>query len=220
MTAVVLPSFMLIDWSRFLPAVLVLWFPIALLHGRRVRYRTLTHDWSGYWTRTFSLGLHAVDFGRAMLGAWWLAESLSAVAAARGFSRHLPLVIIAAVLGIAVTLQTLVCKQPDSSHAPFAFAGGMVAGFLPPAISAFSLLLAIVIAAGVRSPIAFFPMLSFAILAVGLLLTRTRLLPSVATAAGVVFLPWLLTLLFPRELVVSHLAKHPSVGDAKPDEEK
>jgi hypothetical protein len=204
---------MLIDWLKFLPALVLLLPPVALFHTKRVRYRALSHGWSGYWSRTFSLGLHSIDFGRAMLGAWWLADGISAGPDAYGLMRHGALFIQVPLLALAVTLQTLVSREPGSAHAPLTFVAGLVAGFLPPWIAAFSLLLGIVIAAGLRSPAGFFPLLGACVIAVGLLFSRTKLLPSLAGLACVVALPWMLTLLFPRYLALTYVARRASGSD-------
>lgn len=208
----------LIDWSKFLPALLLLLTPIALFHGRQVRHRALPQDWSGYWQRTFSLGLHTIDFGRAMLGAWCLAEALTAHPSATGFMRFNPVLAKAGVLALAAALQTFVCKEPDSAHAPFAFLGGLVLGFLPFHIASFSLLIAIVVAAGTRAPTVFFPVLSLAVVIVGALFEQKKLLLVVSCTAVVVGLPWLLVLLFPRQWVVTHVLKRTGAPSTPPDE--
>jgi hypothetical protein len=119
------------------------------------------------------------------------------------------------LLALAITLQTLVSREPGSAHAPLAFVAGLVAGFLPPSIAAFSLLLGTVIAAGLRSPAGFFPLLAVSVVAVGLLFSRTKLLPSLVGLACVVALPWMLTLLFPRYLVLSYVARRTTGSDTR-----
>jgi hypothetical protein len=198
---------MLIDWLLLLPALIILWLPVAIFHGRHIRYRELAHGWSGYWGRTLSLGLHTIDAGRAMLGAWWLSESISAPAGATDFSQHQPIFAMGVVLAVATILQTLVWKRTRSASAPFAFVGGLVAGFLPPLIAGFSLLLAIVFALGIRSPMGFFPLLSISTVGVGVFFTREKHLSALSATACVVALPWLLALLFRQRMVVSYLAK-------------
>lgn len=209
---------MLIDWIRLLPALICLLPPIAWFHGRRVRYRALSHDWSGYWRRTLGLGLHTIDFGRAALGAWCLTTSIAALPDATGPWRHAPLLVQGAVLAVAVGLQTFVSKQPGTTHAPFAFVAGLVLGFLPLPIAALALSLAVAVAAGLRTPAGFFPVFAGAILALGLALSGMAGVVRLALVAGITALPWLLTLLFPRTLVLSHLNRRISAAEAsEPD---
>ena len=208
---------MLLDWIKLLPSLVLLLVPVALFHGERVRYRAVMRDWEGYWGKTFALGLHSIDFGRAALGAWWLAESLTRAPEAQGVMRYAPLIVQTVVLTLATALQTLFCKEPDEAHAPFAFVSGLVIGFLPPLmpsltptiIAGFALLLAIVVTAGTRSGAVYFPMLAAGVVGMGaLFLQKKFLLPLIPLACGVA-LPWLLTLLFPRHFVSSYLhTKH------------
>jgi hypothetical protein len=208
---------LLIDWSKFLPALLLLLTPIALFHGKRVRHRALPQDWSAHWGRTFALGLHTIDFGRALLGAWYLTVALTARPGAGELARLYPLLAGAGVLAGAVVLQTFVCREPYSAHAPFAFVSGLVLGFLPIPVAAFALLLAIVTTYGTRAATAYFPVLGFATLASGLLFDPKKLFLPVLATAIVLILPWLLVLLFPRQWVVTHALKRVRDKDRKDD---
>ena len=200
-----------IDWFHFLPALLLLLTPIALFHGRQVRHRALPQDWTSYWGRTFSLGLHTIDLGRALLGAWYLTTALSARPnAAGGFAPYLPLLVGSVVLAVAVVLQTFVCRERYSAHAPFAFVSGLVLGFLPFHVAGFALLLAIVFAFGTRAATSYFPALGAFAIASGLLFEPKKLLIPVMMTAIIVTLPWLLVLLFPRQWVVTHALKRTS----------
>ena len=198
---------MVIDWLRLSGALLLLLTPIALFHGPRVRYRSVSRDWDRHWPRIFSLGLHAIDLGRAALGAWLLTEAVTRAPGATGILRQGVLGTEAIVLAAAVLAQTFVCKERDAAHAPFAFVIGLVAGFLPPMLAGFAILLALAIAIGARMPAALFIILAAAVLAIGYLFHGQSQLPSVAIAAGAVVLPQLATAMFPRRLVVSYRAR-------------
>jgi len=208
---------LLIDWSKFLPALLLLLTPIALLHGKRVRHRALPQDWSTHWGRTLSLGLHTIDFGRALLGAWYLTVALTVRPGTGELAGLYPLLAGAGVLAVAVVLQTFVCREPYSAHAPFAFVSGLVLGFLPLHVAGFALLIAIVTTYGTRAATAYFPVLGFATLASGLLFDPKKLFLTVLATAIVLFLPWLLVLLFPRQWVVTHAMKRIGEKEKKSD---
>lgn len=206
---------MLIDWLKFIIALLLLLPPVALLHGKHTRYRALMRDWHGYWGRTFSDGSHAIDLVRAALGAWLMAVALTQAPGARGIAAYLPFITQAAVFAVAAALQTLVCKEPEAANAPFAFSAGLIIGFLPPLLPgfgplltvAFALLLAIVAASGANSPAAYFPVLSVAVVGLGLVFTQQKLKMALGVVAIASALPWLLTLLFPRHLVTSYRSR-------------
>lgn len=198
---------MLIDWVKFLPALLLLLTPISLFHGKRVRYRGVDQSWDGYWKRAMALGLHSIDVLRAAAGAWWLAESLKVAPGTAGALRYAPLAAQFGVLCLATTVQTMACKERDSANAPFAFVAGLAIGYLPPLTSAFALVIAFVVAFGARLAPIFFPFLSVAIVGLGLLLNGKKLLYALISIACAIALPWLLCLLFPRTLVVSYWHK-------------
>lgn len=201
---------MLIDWFKFSAALLLLLVPIGLFHGSKVRYRAVSREWDEHWLRIFSLGLHVIDLGRAVLGAWLLSQALTRAPGAAGLMRHGVLLTHAAVFAVAMVLQVFVCKEPDSAHAPFTFAIGLVAGYLPPTVAGFAIVFAIVIATGARLPVALFPLLAVSVAAAGFLFHGKKLLLPVSVVALAVVLPVLLSLLFSRRLVVSYRARRGS----------
>lgn len=211
---------MRIDWPMLCGALALLLLPIGLFHGARTRQRALTSDWSGYWGRILGHGFHTIDFGRATLGAWYLVECLAAAPDATGLAAHASLLVQAAVLATGIVLQTFVCKERHAACAPFAYAAGLAAGFLPVTVGWFALTLAVVFTLGVRAPGLFFPGLGAAVAAVSLLMSGLQPEPAHFALAGVAGLPWLLTLLFPRELTAACLARTATVervaaGDAR-----
>jgi hypothetical protein len=198
---------MQIDWPMFTAALALLLAPIGLFHGARTRHRALSADWSGYWARTLGHGFHAIDFGRAMLGAWYLAEGIAAAPEAQGLMAHAPLLVQAGALGAGLVLQTFVCREPHAACAPLAYAAGIATGFLPLAVGWFALALAVAFTLGVRAPALFFPLLGATSAGVGLLMSGGEVQPAVLAPAVALPAPWLLTLLFPRELTVACLAR-------------
>lgn len=205
---------MLIDWFKLAAALLLLLPPIGLFHGEKIRYRTLERDWSGYWRHTFSLGLHWIDLGRAILGAWLLLEALALAPGARSTYRYAIPLTHGAIMGLAVTLQTFGGRDRDHAHAPFAFVTGLVFGFFPPLTAAFAVLLALVTAAGTRAFIVFFPILALALPGLGFLFAGKKVLLFHGIGGAAVALPWLLTLMFPRYLVVAYRSRRLSSAEA------
>jgi len=203
---------MVIDWFRFVPALVLLLTPIALFHGEKVRLLSVHRDWDRHWRRMLALGLHTIDASRAVLGGWLLTLALAPDPTAHGLLRYGVVLTQGAVLCIGVLLQVFFCKEPDSAHAPFAFVSGLVFGLYPPAIAGLPLLLAVAVAAGSRTPSAFFPTLSVSLMGLGLLFGGRGMIIKLVVGVCAVMLPWLCSLLFSRDLVVSYRAKRP--GDS------
>ncbi len=203
---------MLIVWSQFLFALVLLLPPTAFFQGKHVRFRAAMRDWDGQWQKTFTHFPHWLDLIRAALGAWLLATAVTRAPGGSGFSGYAATGVHVGVLAIAASLQTLICKEPGSAHAPFAFTVGLVCGFMPtvaPGLSpfltlGFGLLLAIVTATGSNNAALFFPILALVLPALGLLFIKQNIMVIIPLGppAFAALIPWLLAILFQRELVV------------------
>lgn len=204
---------MLIDWSYFAPALILLLIPSGIFHGKKVRARSLSRDFTGQWSQVLSLPHHAIDFLRAAAGGWLLAHSLTRAPEAVGMMKHAPTLTLAGVLLLGVTLQTVVCREEDALHAPLAYLIGLTAGYLPPLVAGFALVAAIAITMGVHTPAAFFVALPLAVAALGTLFTGKKLLLTLAPFCVAAFLPWLFAVLFSRELVLLHRAERSRTDD-------
>ncbi len=202
---------MIIDWSKFAPALFFLLLPIGLFHGKKIRFRPISGDWNGHWSSTLSLGLHWIDLGRAALGGWLLIEALQLSPGVGGFMRYSILGTEGAVMIVAVGLQTFVCKEVDSANAPFAFVTGLVLGVYPPIIAGFPIILAIALAAGSRVPVVYFPSLGLLLAGIGALFEGKKALIFLALGCCAVVLPWLFTIMFPRDLVFTYRARQRSL---------
>lgn len=207
---------MRIDWFQFSAALLLLLTPIGLFHGRRVRFRPLQRQWGDeHWGQVFRFGLHAIDLLRAVLGTWLLLEAVTRVPEARGILRHGVLLSHAAVLWLGVLLQAMVCKEPDSIHAPFTFVTGIVAVYFYPAIAGFALVLAVMVPMATRIAASFFPSLALLLVAIGYLLSGQAKILELAIAGMAAFLPFLLSLLLNRQFVIAYRPRRNS-GTASP----
>ena len=202
---------MIIDWLTFAPALCLLLLPIGLFHGKKIRFRAISSDWDGHWSSIFTLGLHWIDLGRAALGGWLLIEALRLAPGVAGFMRYSVLGTEGAVMVIAVGLQTFICKEEDSAHAPFAFVTGLVLGVYPPIVAGFSIVLAIALAAGSRVPVAYFPALGLLLAGIGFGFEGKKALLLLALGTCAFVVPWLFTIMFPRELVFSYRARQRSL---------
>lgn len=197
---------MSIDWLKLIPALLLLLTPIGIFHTRRVRFRALMRDWQGYWLRTIALGLHTIDLGRAMLGAWLLVDAVRTAPGAEPVMRYVVLIVVTVAMVAATALQTLICREPEAANAPFTFVAGLVIGTLPPTVSAFALILTVALAVGANLPAAFFPLLTVASSGLGLLFEGKKVLLDLIPTGLAVGFPWLITLMFPRHFVCTYRA--------------
>jgi hypothetical protein len=205
---------MVINWFKLIAALALILTPMGIFHGTKVRLRAVARDWTGYWGQTFTLGLHWIDLGRAALGGLILLEAIILQPGASSVYRYGVPLLHATVAGLGVLLQTFVCKERDHAHAPLAFVTGLAFGLFSPVVAGFSILLALIASSGIRAPLVYFPILGLALPGLAFLFDgRKTLLPSAAIGA-VVVLPWLLTLMFPRDLVISYRARRVSAENS------
>jgi hypothetical protein len=94
---------------------------------------------------------------------------------------------------------------------------GLVLGFLPLPVACFALLIAFITTYGTRAATAYFPVLGLTSLGSCLLFDPKKLFHPGLAVGLVVFLPWLLVLLFPRQWVVTHALKRIGEREKKPD---
>lgn len=195
---------LIVDWALFGPALALLLLPIGLFHGRRTRFRSLSRDWSGQWSQFFAQPHHFADVLRAAAGGWLLAHALRTPP---GASIYGLLLTQTAVVVLGTLLQAVVCREPDSSLAPFAYIVGLAAGFLPPIIAGPALVIAAVVTLGTRIPAVAFPALAVAIGVFGAFFIGGKKTIVVAPLVMAPFVPPLLALLFSRELGTTYRAR-------------
>lgn len=204
---------MIIVWSKLIPALLLLLVPIGLFHGRKTRFRAIQRDWDQHWPQILTLGSHWIDLSRAIVGAWALMESLSTTPGADGIMRYGAIFATGAVLILSMILQTFVCKERDSAHAPFMFVTGLVLGAFPLAPAAFAVVLASTITAGCRTPGAYFPLLAVALGGAGYFFEGAAAIVPIALGCCAVLVPWILPMMFRRDLMLTYRAARRSQAD-------
>ena len=206
---------MIIDWLTFAPALCLLLVPIGLFHGKKIHFCDISREWDGHRSAILALGLHWIDLGRAALGGWLLIHALKHAPGVAGFMRYSILGTEGAVMVLAVGLQTFVCKEEDSAHAPFAFVTGLVLGVYPPIVAGFSIVLAIALAAGLRIPVTYFPALGLLLAGIGFWFEGKKAIILLGLGTCALILPWLFTIMFPRDLVFSYRARQRSLDAEK-----
>lgn len=196
---------MLISWPHLAPALALLLLPMGLFYGKTIRYRPIMSEWGSRRGRIFGLPHHYIDLVRAAAGAWLLAHAITPPdPLPTGLMKHAPALIHAGVIMVGVLLQTIVCREPDSLNAPFAYLVGLAAGFLPPLVSGMALVLALTVSLGCRVPALFFATLAAGVAGTGLLFLGRKHIAEVAPISAAAFIPWILAPLFSRELTVAH----------------
>ena len=199
---------MTIDWLKFLPALVLLLTPGDLFNGgEKARYRDVTRDWEGYWVRALLHGMHSIDLVRAALGTWLLLESLHGAPDPRGLAKYEVLMVQGGIRILAVFLQTVVCREKDAVNAPFTFVIGLLVGGLSPVVGLFAVALAVPVALGSRSALAFFPVLALGQLGIGFWFKGKGAVFSLGFGAFAALVPFLWAIMFRRDLVVAYRAK-------------
>ena len=198
---------MTIDWLMFVPALLLLLTPGDLFSGSKVRYRDVTREWDGYWLRVLAHSMHSIDLLRGALGTWLLLGSLHTLANPHGFANYEVLITQGGIRILAVLIQTVVCREPDAVNAPFMFVIGLLLAGSSPVVAAFAVALALPLALGLRAPIAFFPIVALAQLGIGFWFKGKGAVVSLSFGAAAAMVPFLWSLMFRRELVVTYRAK-------------
>lgn len=204
---------LIVDWTLFGPALALLLLPIGLFHGRHTRFRSLSRDWSGQWSLFFKQPHHFADLLRAAAGGWLLAHSLRT---APGASAYMLLMVQVAVVVLGTTLQSIVCSEPDSALAPFAYVLGLAAGFLPPIVAAPALIITAVVTLGTRIPAVAFSALAVSIGVFGAVFIGGKKAIVVAPLVAAPLVAPLIALLFARELGTTHRARSHSGRNYSP----
>jgi hypothetical protein len=199
--------YLIVDWPQFAAALVLLLVPGGLFHGKKTRYREISRDWDEHWPRVFAHALHTVDLVRAALGTWLLINSLHSVTNPHGLAKYAVLFTQGSIRILAVWLQTVFCRQPDSANAPFAFVTGLLLAGISPLVAVFALALAIPLAMGSRTPAAFFPIVAIAHLAIGFWFKGKGAVLALSFGASAAMVPLLWAMLFRRELVLVYRAK-------------
>lgn len=208
---------MTIDWIRIAGALLLLLPPIALFHGKKIRYRNVDKDWDQHWRQALTLGTHVIDFARAIAGGWMLMIALgnadqNPVPATHGVS----LIILLATIFLACALQTIIPKRQDMMHAPLFYVAGLGFGCFHVLHVSIALLLAIALTFGIRKPSLLFLVYAVSLTAILTLFFGSGYMKFAAIVSAGIVLPWVLSMMFQREFVVSYRARRPSdpAGDS------
>lgn len=193
---------LVLDWPKFIAALVLLLPPSPLFFGRNVGYDSLARILDQFLPGVFRLAWHWVDLCRALVGVWFLTLTLGIGHAPRQTPPYQALVVLAAVLSVALVLQTVVCKEPNSFHAAFAFVVATIVVLFPPLVAGFALVCGVMSSTGFRSAMAFFGMTAVCLVIFGYWFYPNWLL--LAVGALMSGLPLLLPMLFGRELVLAH----------------
>ena len=209
-------ALMTIDWIKFVPALLLLLTPGDLFNGGKVRYREVSRDWDGFWSRALVHGLHTIDLVRAALGIWLLMESVQSATNPTGTARYQLLLLEGGLPIFAVLLQTIICREPESANAPFTFITGLLLGGSSPIPALFAIAIGLLFALGSRAGASYFPVSALVYLGVGFWFKGQGAAVSLVLGATAAVLPFLLAIMFRRDLVVAYRAKRQLAEDQTP----
>jgi hypothetical protein len=194
---------MKIDWLQFIPALLLLFYPLDhALRGRvRLRaYEDVRNDrpdaadawWRQPWTW--------VDPIRACVGGWLLRTAWTIEPPVDGFWLHLPLMGTLVVLALALGVQMHTRRVDSVLLAPMGYSAGLVFALLPPQVAVLVVVLAFVCLMAFRGWWAFFFFGAAGAGAFGYLILRVNLW--MAGTVVLMMMPLMLGMLVRRELLL------------------
>ncbi len=136
-----------IIWIRFVPALLLLFYPLDdFLRGKiRLRdYEAIRNDSMGAFTGWLRQPSAWLDPVRAFFGAWLLRHAwvMEADAAVPGLWFHLPLFGTLLILTLALGVQMHTRRDTEALFAPLGYTGGIVFVLLPPEVAVLVIALA------------------------------------------------------------------------------
>jgi len=151
---------MKIHWALFIPALLLLFYPLDswlrgqislrdFEHVNRQRRPDAPHTW---WRAPYFW----IDPVRAFIGAWLLRHSWEIEPPLPGLWRHLPLLASLIVLSLSIGAQMHTRRDDDALFAPIGYSAGVVFALLPPQIAILVVILAGACLVGFRGWSAFF----------------------------------------------------------------
>jgi hypothetical protein len=202
-----------IDWPYLAEALVLLFFPLGLLLGRKVGWRGFTSATVGgdfsWWQSWLKIPVLWLDAPRAYLGTLLLGDPNFAFPHGRPQDATVRLMLILGVLGVAQLAQMFMLRQSDDDErslaAPVSFLIGLLFALVPQTshgllVAGLATLVATACAAGFRSWHGFFlGGIGGLILPGFLLLGKLTLL---LAPVLLLFEPVLVSLVFQRELVV------------------
>ena len=207
-------QFLIIEWLKFFPALVLLFTPLGLFYSsKKTGYRNISDDGDVHWLRVLTHGGHAIDLVRAALGTWLVLDSLHQVPSPHGLAKYAALLTQGFIYILAVWVQTGSCRRPDSINAPFAFVTGLLLAGISPFVALFALAVAILFAIGTRSPALFFPVVALAHLGIGIWFNGAGSVLRLGFGPFAAMIPLLWSMMFHRDLVITYRAGRAKQGD-------
>lgn len=203
---------MKINWLLFVPALLLLFYPLDHLLPGRIRlrsYESIRNDPLGArdaWWRQPWIWINPL---RSCAGGWLLHNAWTIEPPLPGFWRHLPFFGTLLVLALAMGVQMHTRRADDVLLAPVGYSAGIVFALLPPEIAVLVIMLAGACLMAFRSWSAFFFCGAVGALAFGYLILRWNFW-MLATVVLMIE-PVVLSLLAKRELLFPVLRAHARV---------
>jgi hypothetical protein len=190
-----------INWILFIPALVLLFYPLDRLLGDRIRtrdYESVRNDppkaADAWWRQRWIW----VDPLRAFAGAWALRTTWTVDLSEPGLWQHLPVLITMPVLALAIAAQMHTRREDDVFFAPLGYCAGLLFALLPAQVASLVVLFAGACMMGLRNWSAFFFCGALGAGALGYLILRVDFW--VAASVLLLLEPLLLGMLMSRKL--------------------
>lgn len=193
-----------LNWLMFLPALLLVFFPLDAVLPKRLKFREFDHldfgedSWcrsvDAWWLPTLWL-----DPLRAFAGAWLLRNAWELDEFLGGAARHVPLVVSALILAIALGVQLHTRRDRDMVFAPIGYVIGLWFGLLLAPVAALAMVVGVGCVVAFRSWSAFFVFGAIGAGVIGFLIMRMN--PWMLMAVGLSILPWFVSAITRRALI-------------------
>lgn len=206
-------SVMNLNWWMFLPALLLVFFPLDAVLPKRLKFREFDHLDFGEdsWCRSpeaWWLPAVWLDPLRAFAGAWLLRHAWEIDKFLGGVARHAPLVASALILAVALGVQLHTRRNRGMLFAPIGYVIGLWFGLLLSPVAVLAMVVGVGCVVAFRSWSAFFVFGAIGAGVIGYLIMRLN--PWLLVSVALSILPWFVSAITQRALIfplrpVAHL---------------
>lgn len=194
-----------LNWFMFLPALLLVFFPLDAVLPRRLKFRDFDHldfgedSWcrsiEAWWLPTLWL-----DPLRAFAGAWLLRNAWVVEESLAGAALQVPLVASALILVGALGVQLHTRRAHDMMFAPIGYVIGLWFGLLTIPVAALAMVIGVGCVVAFRSWSAFFVFGAIGSGVIGYLIMRVD--PWMLMAVVLSIFPWFVSAMMQRTLIL------------------
>lgn len=193
-----------LNWFMFLPALLLVFFPMDAVLPKRLKFRDFDHldfgeDSSCRSIEAWWLPSLWLDPLRAFAGAWLLRNAWVVEESLTGPGRHVPWVASALILAGALGVQMHTRRGQDMMFAPIGYVIGLWFGLLVAPVAGLAMVIGVGCVVAFRSWSAFFVFGAIGVGVIGYLIMRLN--PWMLMAVALSVSPWFVSAMMQRTLI-------------------